>query len=116
MRSAGAVPMMSGPFSRTQGVITHWNGQRWSVPPSGTTSSLYGVWGSAANDVWVVGAAGTILHFNGATFTPVASGVSATLFGVWGASASEVWAVGSNGMIDVNYFCLVATTTLAARH
>jgi hypothetical protein len=32
---------------------------------SGTTSTLYGVWGSGANDVWAVGAGGVVLHWNG---------------------------------------------------
>jgi len=60
---------------------------------SGTTSYVYGVWGSEASDVWAVGAY-NMLHWNGSTWTSVPSGTGSYLYGVWGSGASDVWAVG----------------------
>jgi hypothetical protein len=37
----------------------------WSPMESGTQKMLNAVWGSSANDVFVVGTLGTILHYDG---------------------------------------------------
>ena len=42
------------------GTTLHWNGTVWSSVPSGTTETLYGVWGSGPNDVWAVTSAGDL--------------------------------------------------------
>jgi len=68
---------------------------------TGTTASLFGVWGASATDVYAVGASGTLVHStNGTTFTKYAganSPPSTTVFHeVWG-SSSAVYAVGSDG-------------------
>lgn len=72
---------------------------------------IYGVWGSAANDVWAVGGdedapdtGGTVWRFDGATWTRQdLSGVRAAglplLFKVWGRAADDVYAVGRLGVI-----------------
>jgi hypothetical protein len=83
----------------TAGTIVHRNASAaWSSVTIGT-ARLYGVWGSAASDVWATGASGTILHWDGDAWSPVASGATGTLLGVWGSSASDVWVVGSAGTI-----------------
>jgi len=73
-----------------------------------TTALLYGIWGTAANNLWSVGGtaagAGVVLHYEGDAWTPVdVSGVIAggvpTLFKVWGRSAREIYAVGDRGTI-----------------
>lgn len=64
----------------------------WS--PVVTTQDLQGIWGSAPNDVWVVGEASTALHFNGVAWSTKDIGTSANLHGVWGFSSNDVWAVG----------------------
>ncbi len=62
---------------------------------SGTTSTLYGVWGSSATDVFAVGASGTILHYDGSTWSPMTSDATLALYDVWGDSAtSDVFAMG----------------------
>jgi hypothetical protein len=70
-------------------------------------STLYGVWGSAPDDVWIVGGipdgAATadddlVLHWDGAALTRVTVPVrGATLFKVWGAAADDVWVSGQGG-------------------
>jgi len=66
---------------------------------SGTTNTLYGVWGSSGTDVFAVGASGVILHYNGVTWSPMTSGATQWLHGVWGSSGTDVFAVGSGGII-----------------
>lgn len=86
--------------------IVRWDGVAWSVvesmPDEGR--SLYGLWGSAPNDLWAVGEIfdistpsrhrGLVLHWDGARWNhaPVPAGPG--LRAVWGAGANDVWAVG----------------------
>ena len=53
-------------------------------------------WGSAPNDVFVVGNSGQIHHFDGTNFTQMTSNTTKDLRSVWGTSSSDVWAGGSN--------------------
>ena len=88
-------------------------------PPSGQfqrhttpgTQLLFGVWGSAANNLWAVGgdpadedAGGVVWHYDGEAWTPadltgVVSGGLPTLYKVWGRSASDIYAVGRRGVV-----------------
>ncbi|MBI5489978.1 MAG: hypothetical protein HY905_21770 [Deltaproteobacteria bacterium] len=90
----------------------------WSNPlPQG--NNLYGVWGSAADDVWFVGGVGVILHWDGTTMSAVPSGTAQSLYGVWGSSADDVWAVGDGGTIlhrTAGTWTLVPIGTTAALH
>ncbi|MGC4113243.1 MAG: hypothetical protein QM765_00895 [Myxococcales bacterium] len=53
----------------------HWNGAAWSerdvAAPSG--AKLVSIWGTAANDIWVVNEGGVVLHFDGGTWAQVMS-------------------------------------------
>ena len=75
------------------------------VPP-GTT--FYGVWGSATDDVWVVGGSlagvgepGVILHWDGFGWERATDAATRAtpLFKVWGTGPSDVFAVGEEGTI-----------------
>lgn len=81
------------------------------LPTPSSEPILYGIWGSAADDLWVVGGApdvpasgGVIWHFDGTTWNSVdtstirAGGVP-TLFKVWGRAADEIFAVGASGVM-----------------
>jgi len=61
--------------------------------------ALYSIWGSSANDIFVVGYGGTILHFNGSTWETMDSGTTSAIKSVWGRSGSDVFAVGYSGTI-----------------
>jgi len=63
------------------------------LPESGT---FFKVWGSAANDVWVVGEKGMVLHFDGVTWTRVATEGEPRLVTVHGQGADDVVAVGGS--------------------
>ncbi len=72
------------------------------------TITFYGIWGSSANDVWVVGgtftpgtAPAAIFHFDGLSWSSDPGGMLASqpLFKVWGTTSIDVWAVGYGGEI-----------------
>jgi photosystem II stability/assembly factor-like uncharacterized protein len=68
---------------------------------SGTNGDLYGIWGSASNDFYIVGetlggGSGLILH--GSSDSWAQSTSSFPLFGVSGKGSAEAFAVGSLGM------------------
>jgi len=68
--------------------------------------TLNAVWGSGANDVWIVGTRGTVLHGDGTTLTPLPSGTSDVFFAVWGTGPDDVWLMSgtsplrSHGFVD----------------
>ena len=74
------------------------HGGSFAVQASGTTQSLYGLWGSSASRVIAVGTNGTILTWNGSAWSPQVSGCSQNLNSIWG-SGSTAWAVGPMGTI-----------------
>lgn len=74
--------------------------------------TLYGLWGSAPDDVWTVGGFagrdGFLWHYDGAAWTDVPlpddvprgeDGAAPALFKVWGRAADDVWAVGTAGTV-----------------
>lgn len=61
--------------------------------------ALWGVHGTAVDDVWAVGAEGAIRHWDGAAWTDVPSGVAVTLRDVWANAPDRAWAVGDAGTV-----------------
>lgn len=74
----------------------------WSTPIKSQPGALLSVWGTAADDVWVVGAdAGSgpaVLHYDGATWKQHATDAKGTLWWVAG-HGDDVWMVGDGGQI-----------------
>jgi hypothetical protein len=62
-----------------------------------TTSTLYGVWVSPANQVWAAGGSGTIARYDSGTWSLSNSGTRNYFYAIWGASANDIWAVGDYG-------------------
>jgi len=87
----------------TDGVILHYDGTAWvDAPVDGTGAAFYGVWASAPNDVFAVGAANdaaSIYHYDGTAWTPMAVPPVGPLLDVWGTSAADVYAVGAGTML-----------------
>jgi hypothetical protein len=73
--------------------------QSWSRVTVPTTAALNALWGTAADNIWVVGANGTILHRSAAGWAVMESGTTSTLGGVWGSGPADVYAVGGEGTI-----------------
>ena len=82
-----------------RGVIHHFDGSRWTAMQSATYGSLYGIWGSSAENVFAVGDYGTIVHFDGSAWTPMASWTDEDLRYVNGTSDRDVFAVGRRGHV-----------------
>jgi hypothetical protein len=73
----------------------------WLAQSSGTTVSLSGIWGSAANDIYVVGENGTILHSDGSgTWTAQVSGTTEPLKAVWGSGPNDLHVVGGAAILN----------------
>jgi len=62
-------------------------------------TSLEGIGGISASDVWTVGGGGTIRHFVDGAWQIVSSPTTAHLHAVWARSANDAWAVGDDGTI-----------------
>jgi hypothetical protein len=72
------------------------------------TTTLFGVWGTAANNLWAVGGdednQAVVWRFEGVNWAPVdvsavlPPGVPTTLNKVWGRAANDVYAVGETGV------------------
>jgi len=97
-------------FVGSGGVIYHYTGSGPATAmTSPTTATLYGVWGTAPDDVWAVGGmpvgvAGdkdVILHYDGSTWEPMplTDGPGVALFKVWGSGRDDVYIVGQRGTI-----------------
>lgn len=108
-------------WSQIDGAVSHWNGTVWTPTPASSELQLFahGFWGSASNDVWLVGeyAASTpssaLQHWDGTAWTgvlgiPGAIGTDrsedGSISGVWGFSASDVWAVGGSSAGPIWHF------------
>jgi hypothetical protein len=114
--AVGISGVYTGGFgSIAQTLIEHWDGQTWSIIPSpnpgvpglGQGNWLYGVSGSAADEVWAVGLSATatedgqqalIAHWDGTGWsaTPGEKGRRDALVGVEAVSTADVWAVGGS--------------------
>lgn len=92
-----------------RGAVVHWDGTAWTQMDAGTTRDLWGVWGAAPDDLWIVGGevSGTwpiTLHWDGSAFTEVTLSTEQNLHGgvalfkVWGIDG-RIWAVGDLGLI-----------------
>lgn len=87
------------------GMALHYDGTRWTRVRTGTRANLADAWGSAPNDLWVVGYRNSdrgdleervLLRWNGTSFVPapaLPSGLSARY--VHGSAANNVWVVAS---------------------
>lgn len=79
--------------SQPRTALFRHDGQQWTSvmqPPEANNRTLFKVWGTAANDVWVCGQAGLLLHYDGESWTTVASGTFESLFTVHGSPSTVV--------------------------
>lgn len=93
------------------GAAAWYDGASWAALETGTDEDLWGVFGFAADDAWVVGGDAedlgsepVILHWDGEDFEPMALDPAeaprqpASLFKVWGIGTT-LFALGQNGQI-----------------
>jgi hypothetical protein len=61
---------------------------------------LYGLWGDAKNDLYMVGSQGNILHYDGEDWESSGLFTTSDIRGVWGTSGDNVYVVGDGGSIQ----------------
>jgi len=73
----------------------------WTAVDSRANSVFRGIWGTSANDIWIVGDSGTIRHLgeSESAWSVVEAPTTETLHGVWAAAPNDAWAVGESGTI-----------------
>lgn len=103
------------------GIVLHYDGTTWAEShivsdnpgqdgtpgtPDDSPRQAFKVWGSAADDVWVVGTGALVSHFDGAAWTDLPQPVyqSSPLTTVSGSGPSDIWAVGGFGNAIVAHF------------
>lgn len=85
-----------------QETILHYDGTAWAdVPPPelqrANVRAFFKVWGTSADNVYIVGQNGIVLHYDGATWTEEFPGVSGDLISLWGTGPDRIVAVGGRG-------------------
>lgn len=83
-------------------VLLHYDGAVWTAVPVPTLmragiGAFYKVWGTGADNVYVVGQRGVVLHRTGGAWREELAGVSGDLVSIWGTDASHILAVGGRG-------------------
>jgi hypothetical protein len=74
-------------------------GPEWLKADLPSSAGLSGIFGTSANDVWIVGEAGALLHYDGTGWTKVDSGVPASLSSVWASGPDDLWVAGESGAL-----------------
>jgi hypothetical protein len=91
--------------SKPNDIVLRWDGTSWepeALPGEPRGASLFKVWGTSSDDLYVVGELGTIWHRQAGTWTfeggdpPLAQG---RLFTVHGCAADDVYAVGGQSVL-----------------
>jgi hypothetical protein len=98
----------------SNGFLEKWDGTKWSTLASRNDVDLKGVWGPAANDLFVAASgrsASAALHWNGTAFTDLTGAtLPFGLFDVAGSSAKDVWFIGSDGVVHYDGTSLTTVT------
>ncbi|MBN1774677.1 MAG: hypothetical protein JXB32_25675 [Deltaproteobacteria bacterium] len=78
--------------------LLHWDGTawtRWADAPILDQRGLFGLSGTASDDIMVQGKDGGLLRWNGTAWRPMEGGVTASLRAVSGVSGQDVFVVGT---------------------
>ena len=75
------------------------DGTSWALETSQVKADLFGIWASASDAFFAVGAEGRIIRYNGLGWTAQSSGTKATLRGIDGRSETDVIVVGDDATV-----------------
>lgn len=77
---------------KTGGAVHRWDGHEWRTVYQTKDIPFGGIWGSAADDVWITGAR-TVLHWDGERFSEAR--IDERAYGqLWGTGRDDVWMAG----------------------
>ncbi|HEX7702802.1 MAG TPA: hypothetical protein VF403_18810, partial [Kofleriaceae bacterium] len=93
--------------------VDTYDSAAWSPVAVPTAETIYGLWGSAPDDVFAVGRNGTILHHDGLTWTVQPTPTTADLRAVSGTGPHDVYAAG-DGSTLLHYDGLAWTPVVVA--
>jgi hypothetical protein len=87
-----------------RGTFLHWDGANLVADTIPTTATLFGVWGVAGEDLWVVGGvpddSGVILHRDATGWHDLTPpGAAGAFFKVWGTASDDVYVCGQLGAL-----------------
>ncbi|WNG41410.1 hypothetical protein F0U61_52750 [Archangium violaceum] len=90
-----------GKSDASKGVVSHWDGTRWSHAVLEDVGRLESVWGSGATEVWASSLT-RLVRWNGATWQAHSTGTStfSVPTDLWGVAANDVWGVNLAGEIS----------------
>jgi hypothetical protein len=77
----------------------HWDGSGWQPIEMDAFRGAEGIWGFAADDVWMADGSGEMAHFDGTTWQVTELEFTAEASALWGAAPDDVWGVGTPGGI-----------------
>ncbi len=85
-----------------QETILHYDGSDWSEVDSpelmrANVYAFFKVWGTSADNIYIVGQNGVVLHYDGTEWTEEFAGVSDDLISLWGTGSDRIIAVGGRG-------------------
>jgi hypothetical protein len=80
--------------------LLHATSGTFAIQPLPISIAAHAVWGSAVDDVFVVGSTGMIVHWDGVSWTQFETAFQTDMFAVTGSSSAEVLAVGDSGAIE----------------
>lgn len=76
-----------------EGVISYFDGSSW-YPTYYFGRQIFSMWGTGADNLWVVGDLGGIYKYTGSSWQKQASKTLAALLSISGRSPTDIWAVG----------------------
>lgn len=79
--------------------LVHYDGSEWTAVDTGLFGGDGEVWGTAADDIWVLPDDDTAAHFDGSTWELVEIDTIGDLSALWGLASDDIWAAGSPGSV-----------------
>ena len=73
-------------------------GAGWVCQEFPSLAPQHGIWGTAKDDVYVVGDGGGISHFDGTEWRQCSNVLTGDAHGIWGSSTNDVFVVGVDGI------------------
>jgi hypothetical protein len=93
---------LSTPDQHAPPALVHWDGTHWSPTPGQPEGEWQfparaeqSLWGTGADDLWVIGRKGLLRHWDGRAWHPVETDTAADLQFIGGTSASDIWIAGA---------------------